>query len=200
MTLTLTDKRVFVSGPVKLHGYQAILKPSKFGYSLSALLPEEHEDLLEQDRVESLKWCEAKLTNPKRATLKPTPWETADDAPGYLKVKYSWNEETKPYIYDSANEKIDDEGLPLYSDSVVKLAFKQKPYVLRDGVTYGTSLKLVGIQVISLNRTGVGTDSGDLTDEQIADLFKVSDTTGLDAQIRKDFKQPAVQDDEDLDF
>jgi hypothetical protein len=200
MTLTLTDKRVFVSGPVKLHGFQAILKPSKFGYSLSALLPEEHEDLLEQDRVESLKWCEAKLTNPKRSTLKPTPWEPAADAPGYLKVKYSWNEETKPYIYDSANEKIDDEGLPLFSDSVVKLAFKQKPYVLRDGVTYGTSLKLVGIQVLSLNRTGVGTDSGDLTDEQIANLFKVSDTTGLDAAEAQQARDAAVEQDPDSEF
>ena len=201
MTLTLTDKRVFVSGPVKLHGYQAVLKPSKFGYSLSALLPEDDVPLLETDREESLKWATSKLQNPKRSVLKPEPWEEINEAPGYVKVKFSWNEESKPVVYDSDNVKIEDEGLPLYSDAVVRLVFKQKPYILKDGVTYGTSLKVSGVQVLSLNRQGVGTDSGDLTEDDVAKLFQVSDTTGLDAQERKDFKEPAVEDDnEDSDF
>jgi len=61
--------------PVVLEGYQAVLKPSKFGYSLAALVDQSMVDVLEDDRVESLKWAETKLKNPKRSTLKPEPWE-----------------------------------------------------------------------------------------------------------------------------
>ena len=200
MTLTLTDKRAFVSGPVKLHGYQAVLKPSKFGYSLSALLPEDAVPLLETDREESLKWATSKLQNPKRSVLKPEPWEELNEAPGYVKVKFSWNEDNKPVVYDSDNIKIEDEGLPLYSDAVVRLVFKQKPYILKDGVTYGTSLKVSGIQVLSLNRQGVGTDSGDLTEDDVANLFKVSQANGLDAEEVKASRKLAVQGDDDTDF
>jgi hypothetical protein len=58
----------------------------------------------------------------------------------------------------------------LYAGSRVKLAFYQKPYILRDGVTYGTSLKLVGVQLVSLN-TSAGVDTGDMSAENVAALF-----------------------------
>ena len=61
--------------PVILEGYQAVLKPSKFGYSLSAIVDQALVQKLEEDRVESVKWAESKLKNPKRSTLKPEPWE-----------------------------------------------------------------------------------------------------------------------------
>jgi hypothetical protein len=61
-------------------------------------------------------------------------------------------------------------SVPIYSGSKVKLAFYQKPYILRDGVTYGTSLKLVGVQLIALT-TDAGVDSGDLSVTDVADLF-----------------------------
>ena len=154
--------------PVVLEGYQAVLKPSKFGYSLSALVDGKMVERLEQDRVESLKWAESKLKNPKRSTLKPEPWEeVADDT---YKVKFSWNEDTRPPVVDSEGTPITDDTTPIYSGSQVKLAFKQKPYILRDGVTYGTSLKLVGIQVVALNGAA-GIDRGDLSDVEVAALF-----------------------------
>ena len=59
--------------PVVLDGYQAVMKPSKFGYSLSAIVDTTVVDALETDRAESLKWAETKLKNPKRSTLKPEP-------------------------------------------------------------------------------------------------------------------------------
>jgi hypothetical protein len=58
----------------------------------------------------------------------------------------------------------------LYSGSTVKLAFRQKPYILRDGVTYGTSLKLVGIQVVTVG-SSAGIDAGDLGETEVAALF-----------------------------
>ena len=58
----------------------------------------------------------------------------------------------------------------IYSGSRVKLAFRQKPYILRDGVTYGTSLKLVGVQVVSVG-SSAGVDTGDLDETEVAALF-----------------------------
>ena len=154
--------------PVVLEGYQAVLKPSKFGYSLAALVDQSMVDVLEDDRVESLKWAESKLKNPKRSTLKPEPWEEVTE--GQYKVKFSWNEETKPPVVDTEGTIISDDNTPMYAGSRVKLAFYQKPYILRDGVTYGTSLKLVGVQLVSLN-TAAGVDTGDMSTEDVAALF-----------------------------
>ena len=154
--------------PVVLEGYQAVLKPSKFGYSLSALVDSDLVEKLEEDRTESLKWAETKLKNPKRSTLKPEPWEEVSE--GKYKVKFSWNEETRPPVVDTEGTHITDEDTPMYSGSQVKIAFYQKPYILRDGVTYGTSLKLVGVQLVSLN-AGAGVDTGDMNADDVAALF-----------------------------
>ena len=154
--------------PVILEGYQAVLKPSKFGYSLAALVDQSMVDALEDDRVESIKWAESKLKNPKRSTLKPEPWEEVTE--GQYKVKFSWNEEAKPPVVDTEGTVIADDNTPMYAGSRVKLAFYQKPYILRDGVTYGTSLKLVGVQLVSLN-TAAGVDTGDMSAENVAALF-----------------------------
>ena len=154
--------------PVVLEGYQAVLKPSKFGYSLAALVDQSMVDVLEDDRVESLKWAETKLKNPKRSTLKPEPWEEVTE--GQYKIKFSWNEEARPPVVDTEGTIISDDNTPMYAGSRVKLAFYQKPYILRDGVTYGTSLKLVGVQLVSLN-TSAGVDTGDMSPENVAALF-----------------------------
>lgn len=89
---------------------------------------------------------------------------------GKYKVKFSWNDSTKPGIVDTEGTAITDESIPLYSGSKVKLAFYQKPYVLKDGVTYGTSLKLVGVQIVSL-ASAAGVDVGDMDDTDVAALF-----------------------------
>tara|TARA_A100001037_G_C15071715_1_gene599768 strand:+ start:270 stop:836 length:567 start_codon:yes stop_codon:yes gene_type:complete len=154
--------------PVTLEGFQAVLAPSKFGYSLSAVVNQEMIDKLEEERAEVLKWAVSKLKNPKRSSLKPEPWEEV--AEGKYKLKFSWNEETKPPVVDTEGTPVTDKRIPLYSGSTVKLAFYQKPYILRDEVTYGSSLKLVGVQVVSIKGTA-GVDVGDLDATDVAGLF-----------------------------
>ena len=134
--------------PVVLEGYQAVLQPGKFGYKLMAVVGQDIVDQLEADRTESIKWAESKLKNPKRSVLKPEPWEEV--AEGKYTVKFTWNDETKPPVVDTEGTLIEDTDTPLYGGAKVKLAFFQKPYILKDGVTYGTSLKLKAVQVISL--------------------------------------------------
>ena len=153
---------------ITLEGYQAVLYPSKFGYSLSAVVGEDLINTLDAERESVLKWAESKLKNPKRASLKPEPWEEVSK--GKYKIKFSWNEEKKPPVVDTEGTPITDTRTPLYAGSTVKLGFYQKPYILRDGVTYGSSLKLVGVQVVTV-KGEVGVDVGDLDATDVAELF-----------------------------
>ena len=185
-TIHKTDK------PVTLEGFQAVLAPSKFGYSLSAVVDKDVIDTLETERAEVLKWAESKLKNPKRSTLKPEPWEEV--AKNKYKIKFSWNEENRPPVVDTEGTQITDEKTPLYSGSTVKLGFYQKPYILRDGVTYGSSLKLVGVQVVSV-KGNAGVDTGDLDATEVAELFGT--TSGFK---QSDPNVTPSTDDEEEDF
>ena len=184
-------KNVHVTDEIKLEGFQAILEPGKFGYSLSAVVDESVIDELETERKDVLKWAESKLKNPKRSVLKPTPWEEV--AEGKHKIKFSWGEDKKPPVVDAEGTPITDTKTPLYGGSTVKLGFYQKPYILRDGITYGSSLKLVGIQVVKLNaEAGVKVDDN-LSTDQVADLF------GKTEGFKTTDSPPAVEtDDEDF--
>ena len=186
-TIHTTDK------PVTLEGFQAVLAPSKFGYSLSAIVGNDIIDKLENERSEVLKWAESKLKNPKRSTLKPEPWEEVSD--GKYKLKFSWSEDKRPPVVDTEGVPVTDAKTPLYAGSTVKLGFYQKPYILRDGVTYGSSLKLVGVQVVSV-KGEAGVDTGDLDADAVAELF--GNTSGFktgDPNVT-----PTTNDEEEEDF
>jgi len=154
--------------PVVLEGYQAVMKPSKFGYSLSAIIDSDMADALDVDRAQAIEWAVSKLKNPKRSLCKPEPWEEVTE--GQFKIKFSWNEENRPAVVDTEGTVLTDENLPVYSGSRVKLAFYQKPYILKDGVTYGTSLKLIGVQIVALG-SSAGVDTGDMPMDDVAALF-----------------------------
>ena len=182
--------------PVTLEGFQAILAPSKFGYSLAAVVGEDIISVLEEERADVLKWAESKLKNPKRSTLKPEPWEEVSK--GKYKIKFSWNAENRPPVVDTEGTPVTDEKTPLYCGSTVKLGFYQKPYILRDGVTYGSSLKLVGVQGVSV-KGNAGVDTGDLDATEVAELF--GNTSGFktaDPNVVSDTTPCSVEDEEDF--
>ena len=162
------SRNIHKTDVITLEGFQAILEPSKFGYSLAAVVGEDIINTLQTERDEVLKWAESKLKNPKRSTLKPEPWEEV--AEGKYKIKFSWNEERRPPVVDTEGTPVTDTKTPLYAGSTVKLGFYQKPYILRDGVTYGSSLKLVGVQVVTV-KGAAGIDTGDLDATEVAELF-----------------------------
>jgi len=178
---------------VTLEGFQAILAPSKFGYSLAAVVDENLINTLEQERSEVLKWAESKLKNPKRSTLKPEPWEEVSE--GKYKIKFSWSEDRRPPVVDTEGTQVTDVKTPLYAGSTVKLGFYQKPYILRDGVTYGSSLKLVGVQVVSV-KGEAGVDTGDLDATEVAELFGT--TAGY--KTADPNVTPTTNDEEEEDF
>ena len=187
----MSKQNVHVTDTVTLEGYQAVMEPGKFGYSLSAVVDADVVNKLETERADVLKWAESKLKNPKRATLKPTPWEEV--AEGKYKLKFSWNEERRPPVVDTEGTPVTNKKTPLYGGSTVKLGFYQKPYILKDGVTYGSSLKLVGVQIVSV-KGEAGVDTSGLNETEVADLF--GKTSGFKAS-----EAPAVTtNDEEEDF
>ena len=144
------------------------MKPSQYGYSLRAVVGKDLIDKLEEERVDCLKWAESKLKNPKRSSLKPEPWEEVSD--GKYIIKFSWAEDKKPPVVDTEGVPVSDANTPVYAGSTVKLGFIQKPYLLRDGISYGTSLKLSGVQLVTI-QGGAGVDTGDLDQASVAELF-----------------------------
>ncbi|OUV26360.1 MAG: single-stranded DNA-binding protein [bacterium TMED88] len=192
----MTRNTFVTEQPVVLEGYQAVMKPTKFGYTLMAIVSQDIIDKLEDDRPDLLKWIESKLKNPKRSVLKPEPWEEVSE--GRYRVKFSWKvTDAKPPVVDTEGTLITDENLPIYSGSKVKLAFFQKPYSLPDG-TYGTSLKLKGIQVVSLS-SSAGVDVGDMSDKDVIDLFGT--TAGYKATMPNVIPSPPSSlEEDDADF
>jgi hypothetical protein len=191
----MTRKKFVTKNPVKLDGYQAVLKPSKYGYGLQALIDDELVQELEADREQGLEWAKSKLKNPNRSSLRPEPWEQVSDK--LYKVKFEWDEETKPVIVDSEGTVITSTDLPLYSGSTVKIAFTQKAYVMKDGFTYGTTIKkrLTHIQIVSLS-SSAGVDSGDMETEDVLELF--GKTKGFKADDPNVTPAPAADFDDDF--
>jgi len=187
----MSNKNIHITDEIQLEGFQAVLEPGKFGYSLAAVVDNTVIEKLETERTDVLKWAESKLKNPKRSVLKPTPWEEV--ATGKHKIKFSWGEDRRPPVVDSEGTPITDTKTPLYGGSTVKLGFFQKPYILKDGITYGSSLKLVGVQVVKLN-TEAGVSSDDLSTEQVADLF------GTTSGFKTADAPPTVDTDDQEDF
>jgi hypothetical protein len=132
--------------PVQLDGFQAVLKPSEHGFGLQVLVDSELINQLNADRESLIKNVTGKVDAKKlkRMQLALPPWE--DVAEDTYRLKFSWDAKKKPVIIDSVGTVIDDDTVKLYSGSLVKVSFYQKDYVF--GSSYGTSIKILGIQVI----------------------------------------------------
>ena len=97
---------------------------------------------------------------------------------------------------DTEGTIIKDLDTPVFEGSTVKLGFIQKPYILRDNTTYGTSLKLSGVQVVSV-KGQAGIDAGDLNEEEIAGLFgKTKGFKSGDPNVVVDTAPSSVEDDD----
>lgn len=159
--------------PVVLEGYQALLRPSKFGHKIEAII--EDEDLIAaldakyaELNAQSLK--NPKIKNPRRASAKPTPWEEV--SAGRFKISFKWDEDSKPTIVDSQGVPIRDNSLRVYSGSTVRVAFDLRPYILKDGVTYGVKVVPSAIQVVSIASSYA---PAALDEEEASELFGVVD-------------------------
>ena len=181
--------------PVVLDGFQAILQVSQFGkFQLEAILDDTIIDVLEADRPAALDWAASKQKKRDYKT-NDEPWKPVSE--GKYKTRFTWGDDAKPVIVDTEGTVIEDDTLPLYNGSKVKLAFYQKPYSLPTG-TIGTRLVMEAIQVVALAGSA-GVDIGDADDTDPAAMFGktegfklgdpnvVSDVSNDDASEEVDF-------------
>lgn len=151
-----------------LEGFINVYEPSgKFNNCcFSFKLPQGVLDQAEDDREELLKWAASKVDNPKRIATNPSKW----DDEGL--VKYSYEGETNrpaPVFVDTSGEPIAKETLrDVRKGTKVRMIVQQKPYTKP---AMGTTLKVMGIQIVELASGNGAIDSGDMSAAEVAEMF-----------------------------
>lgn len=157
-------------------------------------------DLLEQveaDRTELLDWAKSKATG--RVQIAMTPW---DDA-GVCKYTYGEGDgvrkpKPEPVFVDSTGVPIEKSVLrDVRKGTKANLIVQQKPYCV--GPNVGTSMRVVGVQIIELATGNGAVDSGDLSVEEVAGMFgAVKGYSQADPAVRKE--EALVGDGDAYDF
>ena len=132
-------------------------------------IPHETLTQVETDRVELIKW--AKSTASGRVQEAMTPW---DDA-GVCKYTYgagdgSRKPKPEPVFVDSDGKPVEKSVLlSVRKGTKVNIIVDQKPYAM--GPNVGTSMRVIGVQIVELVSGNGAVDSGDMSVEDVAAMF-----------------------------
>lgn len=167
--------------PTTLNGYVNVFEDSgKFNNrSFAYTVPKATLEKMETDREELLQWARSKSSGRVQEAM--TPWDEA----GLVKYSYGAGDGSRKPKPEPVF--VDSDGAPLASEILrdvragtkVNLICQQKPYSM--GPNIGTSLRVVGVQVVELVTGNGAVDSGNLSVDEVADMFgkvdgfKVSD-------------------------
>ena len=164
-----------------------------FAYKFDAATLEQAE----KDREELLKWAKSKATGRVQEAM--TPW----DDEGLCKYTYGAGDGSRkgkpePIFVDSDGEVIDRNILKdVRRGTKVRLIVQQKPYSM--GPNVGTSLRVLGVQIIELATGNGAVDSGDLSVDDVAALFgKADGYKASEPAVRK--AEDTVGDGDSYDF
>jgi hypothetical protein len=129
-------------------------------------IPEDQIEEFEKTHQELLAWGKSKLDNPGRVAVNPTKW----DDEGL--VKYSYDGDTNraaPIFVDSVGDPISKEVLAtVRKGTKVNIICQQVPYTKP---AIGTTIKVLGVQIIELNAGNGAVDSGGLSVKEVANIF-----------------------------
>ena len=132
-------------------------------------IPASQLEHIEADREELLDWAKSKASG--RVQIAMTPW----DDQGVCKYTYgagdgSRKAKPEPVFVDSNGDPIDKSVLMgVRGGTKVNLICQQKPYAM--GPNVGTSMRVVGVQIVELVSGNGTSDSGDLSVEDVAAMF-----------------------------
>ena len=164
-----------------------------FAYKFDAATLEQAE----KDREELLKWAKSKATGRVQEAM--TPW----DDEGLCKYTYGAGDGSRkgkpePIFVDSDGEVIDRNILKdVRRGTKVRLIVQQKPYSM--GPNVGTSLRVLGVQIIELATGNGAVDSGDMSVDDVAALFgKTDGYKASEPAVRK--AEDTVGDGDSYDF
>tara|TARA_Y200000002_G_scaffold383224_1_gene404197 strand:- start:16670 stop:17239 length:570 start_codon:yes stop_codon:yes gene_type:complete len=160
-----------------LEGFINVGEPSgKYNNMCFAfIIPSDVLEQVEQDYEGLMDWAKSKVPNPNRVSINARKW--GEDG----LVKYSFGGDTsRPdlvfvdtdgQILDTATRKSIRKG------TKVRLICDQKPYTKP---SVGTTIKVLGVQVIELV-AGAVSDSGEMTTDDIVSMFSEDPVDGYKA-------------------
>jgi hypothetical protein len=160
-------------------------------------IPHDTLTQVESDREELLKWAKSKATGRVQEAL--SPW---DDA-GVCKYTYgagdgSRKPKPEPVFVDTNGDPISKEVLKsVRKGTKVNIIVDQKPYAL--GPNVGTSMRVIGVQIVELVSGNGSVDSGDLSVEDVAALFGSVEGFKADEPAVRDAR-PAATTEDSYDF
>ena len=160
-------------------------------------LPADVLSQAETDREELLKWAKSKAKGRVQQAIEP--W----DEEGTCKYTYgkgdgSRKEKPAPVFVDTEGTKLESSVLQsIRRGTKVRLIVQQKPYSV--GPNIGTTLRVLGVQVVELASGNGAVDSGDLSVEDIAGIFGSTDGYKSSDPVVRDERKEEVKGD-DYDF
>lgn len=173
-----------------LEGFVNVYEPSgKYNNCcFQFVLPSEVMDQAEKDREELLAWAKTKVQG--RVNTNLPKW----DENGLVKISYDGDTGRPAPVF------VDTEGTPIEKavlkdvrkGTKVQLIVQQKPYTKP---SLGTTLKVIGVMIIELASGSGAVDSGDLSAEDVAAIFKKQDGFKQSAPAVRDATPASVETD-----
>ena len=154
-----------------LQGFVAVYEDTgKFNNRTFAyVVPADVLTQVESDRQELITWAKSKATGRVQEAM--TPW---DDG-GLCKYTYgagdgSRKAKPEPVFVDATGAPIERAVLKdVRKGTKVNIIVDQKPYAM--GPNVGTSMRVIGVQIIELVSGNGAVDSGDMSVEDVAAMF-----------------------------
>ena len=154
-----------------LQGFIAVYEDTgKFNNRTFAyVIPSDVLTQVESDREELITWAKSKANGRVQEAM--TPW----DETGLVKYSYgagdgSRKAKPEPVFVDSTGVPLERAVLKdVRKGTKVNIIVDQKPYCM--GSNVGTSMKVIGVQIIELVTGNGAVDSGDLSVEEVAGMF-----------------------------
>ena len=132
-------------------------------------IPTDTLNQIETDREELLTWAKSKASG--RVQIAMTPW----DDTGTCKYTYgegdgSRKAKPEPVFVDTNGEPIEKSVLlGVRKGTKVNIIVDQKPYAM--GPNVGTSMRVIGVQIVELVSGNGAVDSGDMSVADVAAMF-----------------------------
>ncbi len=160
-------------------------------------IPSDVLEKVEADREELIKWAKSKATGRTQEAI--TPW----DENGTCKYSYgagdgSRKPKPEPVFVDTNGDPIEKSVLlTVRKGTKVNIIVDQKPYCM--GPNVGTSMRVIGVQIVELVSGNGAVDSGDMSVEDVAGMFGKVDGFKADSPAVRDAR-PAESTEESYDF
>ena len=143
--------------------------------SFSFQIPPDVLEEVEADYEALIEWAKSKVPNPNRVTINRRLW----DEDGTVKYGFGGESNRPDIVFIDTEGQILDKATrsSIRRGTKVRIICDQKPYTKPN---LGTTLKVLGVQVIELVAGSVA-DSGEMTTDDVISMFSSTPVTGFKA-------------------